>query len=114
MFVLKKTYDAKVAELEIVSDVLAETQAAERRLSVGLNDWKARATDWEAKFKQAITDLADKSLALCDTQAELRATESLLINAENERDAFRPDALAMRRKRRMDRDRKAAKKEGGL
>jgi hypothetical protein len=70
-------------------------------------------TDWEAKYKKAITDLADKSLALCDTQAELRATESLLINAENERDAFRPDALAMRRKRRMDRDRKAAKKEGG-
>lgn len=62
-FVLKKTYDAKVAELE----------KANQRL------------------KEAFRDIAYQSDLI---------------------EEYRPDALAMRRKRQMDRDRKAAKKEG--
>lgn len=77
MFVLKKTYDAKVAEHGLVA-------ADYVRL-------KIRHDALTAKFKEAITDLA----ASRDQVAELL-----------------PDAEAMRRKRQMDRDRKAAKKEG--
>lgn len=62
------------------------------------------------RFKLAASDLAAKSLALCGAQAELRATESLLIVAENDRDALRPDAQKWRDSLQRARDRKEAKK----
>ena len=72
---------------------------------LGFNRPTPPAIDWEAKYKKAITDLA----AARDEVASLkRAVENQRASIAS----FMPDALAMRRKRRMDRDRKAAKKEG--
>jgi hypothetical protein len=62
-----------------------------------------RVSEHEAlneRFKDAIVDL----------EHETRISKSLLAEIKR----LEPDALAMRRKRQMDRDRKAAKKEGGL
>ena len=80
-FVLKKTYDAKVAASARFIEALQSSH----------DHWLDEAKGWEAKFKKAITDLAA---------------------ARDEVEALTPDALAMRRKRQIDRDRKAAKKEG--
>lgn len=70
-----------------------------------LGKMKRERDEFEAKYKKAITDLA----AARDEVASLKRA------VENQRASiarFMPDALAMRRKRQMDRDRKAAKKEG--
>lgn len=63
------------------------------------------AVDWEAKYKKAITDLAA-------ARDELASLKRAVENQRASIASFMPDALAMRRKRQMDRDRKAAKKEG--
>lgn len=58
--------------------------------------------DWEAKFKKAVTDLerqAEEHRVLSEHALALEAAVAQL----------RPDALAMRRKRQMDRDRRAGK-----
>lgn len=67
-----------------------------------------RLATMESKFKRAATDLADNSLALCDVRAELSATETLLLTAEAEIAALRPDALLWRRAR----DRRANNRKG--
>lgn len=94
-FVLKKTYDAKVAASARFIEALQSSH----------DHWLDEAKGWEAKYKKAITDLA----AARDEVASLkRAVENQRASIAS----FMPDALAMRRKRQMDRDRKAAKKEG--
>lgn len=55
------------------------------------------------RSKLAATDLATKSMALCDAQAELRATEALLIARENElaaeRERFKDEIGALQANR---------------
>lgn len=82
------------------------------------------ATDWEAKFKTAIKDLAarDDELdnaekriegLLRDATARAKWNKDItdrLAKAEAEIAALRPDAEAMRAKRKRDREQKAAKK----
>lgn len=70
----------------------AEHEAAINAVSSSHNHWQAQARDWEAKFKKATTDLAAQSVKAADLAAEV--------------ESLRPDALAMRRKRQMDRDRR--------
>ncbi len=66
----------------------------------------AGETDWEAKFKQAITDLAEAN----DRSASLLQEEyAESTRLSKELADLRPDALAMRRKRQMDRDRRKGK-----
>ena len=86
-------------QIEVIEDVLAETQAAERRLTIGRDDWKKAAADWEAKFKTAVTDLEGEV-------RERKQAQYDLALARLDIESLRPDALAMRRKRQMDRDRR--------
>lgn len=69
-------------------------------------------TDWEAKFKKAITDLA----AAREEIAHLDECEKRLDADRNhwraEANSLRPDAEAMRRKRERDRDRRKGKVNG--
>lgn len=55
-----------------------------------------------AKFKKAITDLAA-------AREEIAVLKDAVEQAEAQADTLRPDALAMRRKREMDRDRRKGK-----
>lgn len=59
-----------------------------------------------AKFKKAITDLAA-------AREELTTAYSVMDRLNKQIIELTPDALAMRRKRERDRNRKAEKKEGG-
>lgn len=62
-------------------------------------------TDWEAKFKKAITDLAA-------AREEVAVLRDAVEQAEAQADTLRPDALAMRLKRERDRDRRKGKVNG--
>lgn len=73
------------------------------------HDWQAKhasvvnkLADWEAKFKKAITDLA-----AARDQVDIRGR--IIDGLEETIADLRPDALAMRRKREMDRDRRKGK-----
>lgn len=58
-----------------------------------------------AKFKKAITDLAA-------AREEVAVLRDAVEQAEAQADTLRPDALAMRRKREKDRDRRKGKVNG--
>jgi len=89
------------------------------RIAEGLCD--ARDDAWAAlqiereRFKKAITDLAAarEEVEVLKQDAErsdhmMNEATQLLSEIRDERDALRPDALAMRRKRERDRDRRKA------
>ena len=109
----------------------AEHERAKLRIADGYSecvtalteDRDEKLSDWEAKYKKAITDLAaarDEIAMLGDalkTRTELvdaveanNTIKDRVISDLNETiESLRPDALAMRRKRAMDRDRKKGK-----
>ncbi len=67
----------------------------------------------EAKFKQAVADLEKQAGEIAALKRDYARRGELLLDARSEREiaeaeakALRPDALAMRRKRQMDRDRR--------
>lgn len=72
-------------------------------------------TDWEAKFKKAITDLAAARDEVAKLQDELinargwaEHHHTTSLQRAQEIAELTPDALAMRRKRERDRDRRKA------
>lgn len=94
----------------------ADEQAL-RRMTVGRDDWRAAAKDWEAKYKKAITDLAAarEEIAVLHKEADpdIAALRDEIVGLRLENTdlrtqigQLRPDALAMRRKREMDRERR--------
>lgn len=91
MFVLKKTYDALNERFKKAITDLAGASEKNRALNVEL----AKAGNLRGELKER----AEKA-------------EKLLERALAREVQLLPDALAMRRKRQMDRDRKAAKREG--
>lgn len=67
----------------------------------------------EAKYKQAVADLEKQAGEIAALKRDYARRGELIQEARNERDraeaeakSLRPDALAMRRKRQMDRDRR--------
>lgn len=99
-------------QIEILEDVLAETQAAERRLTVGRDDWRSAAKDWEAKFKRAATDLAAQAEEIAKQDGIIEGMAWEIRGHEETIAALRPDAEAMRKKRAADRKRMAGKRNG--
>lgn len=76
-------------------------------------------TDWEAKFKKAITDLAaarEEVAGLAENVASMKnlaaRRDDLIRQQTDEIKSLRPDALAMRLKRERDRDRRKGKVNG--
>lgn len=76
------------------------------RMAKERNDALILEAEATAKFKKAVTDLEKQAVAM----RMVGVSRDLW---REEADELRPDALAMRRKRQMDRDRKAAKKGAG-
>lgn len=105
--------------------VAEHERAMSGRVSIPLHNdvvdvFKGRIEAAEAKYKRAITDLAaarEEVALVIAANEKLRFDNSRLAAAssskESEIDALRPDALAMRRKREMDRDRAAGKRGKG-
>lgn len=118
MFVLKKTYDAKVAK---DARFIEAPQSSH-------DHWLDEANGWEAKFKKAVTDLekqvrenerltrdyATRGQLLTDARAERETAEAetrrLRPLAKKYEDKLERDRNRVRPSR--SRDRKAAKKEG--
>ena len=95
-----------------------QCQAAEALTEIENLKAELRAADnlasgWEAKYKKAVADLEKQAGEIADYRQALARAENMMDQASErlaeireERDDLRPDALAMRRKRQMDRDRR--------
>lgn len=94
---------ARDEEAATIADLTTKLTAANRR-----------AVDAEAKFKKAVTDIAGLTddVRAAEKVADARARKIAELN--NEIAAMKPDAEAMRAKRKRDRELKAAKAEAAL
>ena len=84
---------------------------------LGFRKPAATPVDWEAKFKRAATDLAAQAdeiaaygLTLENSAKVIADDRKSFVELTNEIASLRPDAEAMRAKRKRDRDMKAAKR----
>lgn len=101
----------KVVQEEILQSIKAANRASDEK-GFRLKAEK-RADDFEAKFKKAVADLEKQAGEIAVLRRDYARRGELIQEARNERDRaeaeakfLRPDALAMRRKRQMDRDRR--------
>ena len=91
------------------SDLRAEKNSAikgEAKLANDLITAKATIHDLEAKYKQAVADLEKQAGEIAGYKHRAALADDLLNAQSAEILSLRPDALAMRRKRQMDRDRR--------
>ena len=105
---LMRVSEHEEAKLQALADeqriALRDTNLATARETI--SSLTALNRDLEAKYKRAVADLekqAGEIAALREANSSLASGNALL---SKEVIALRPDALAMRRKRQMDRDRR--------
>lgn len=114
MFMLKSTHEA---EMKPLREKLFDSE--QQRIH-----FQGAATDWEAKFKKAVADLAAASDEIADYRQQIaradhmmdQATEWLENQTEraeywlSQAEGYRPDAQKWRDSLKRSRDRKEAKK----
>lgn len=92
---------------------VSEHDAAYRPLRERLFDseqkrihWQGQSNEMTAKYKQAVADLEKQAGEIARLETTVAEHRESFAELTSELEDIRPDALAMRRKRQMDRDRR--------
>lgn len=85
---------------------VSEHEDAHADLKRRLGDAESARDDFEARFKRAIADLEKQAGEIAEWRDDAEAWKRTVNRLDKEIESLRPDALAMRRKRQMDRDRR--------